>query len=422
MAHPSPEPAEDDVGNLCNVAIETLLILSSLSLPALAIAVVYYEDEISRGVGTAFPYVFALVVGRAVKLFAAWRLEQGISLGVLEQIIGSSTLGGLLTTHSLLRPFNLASLGLFTLWIFSPIGSRVSLGLIEPRDRPVTAAVQYLDTAQQSKFYSEVPEEVPEVIARPIASVYSSSLMTPDAFKNSSMDLWGNVKIPYYSRLPEPIVADASGWTQVSESRDIVYSSFIGIPMSKNNIQGANTTWTMTTTYLELNCFNITKILNIPAYKESDGIIWRRIGDQTSFTVAINGFISPSTSPESSRSVSAFINATNSSSIPPTLLFQSVIWGENPSGITNSTIMATSYCDLSQTYVDAEVLRRTMDCRVTAMRPSESPHAPGSFTVFGFERGFHMFSWLLPLATGENILSKVAQSTATELYISGITS
>ncbi|KAJ5032346.1 uncharacterized protein L3040_008952 [Drepanopeziza brunnea f. sp. 'multigermtubi'] len=151
--------------------------------------------------------------------------------------------------------------------------------------------------------------------------------MTPDAFKNSSTDIWGNVKIPYYSRLPEPIIADASGWTQVSESRDIVYSSFIGIPMSKNNTQGANTTWTMTTTYLELNCFNITKSLYIPAYKESDGTTWRRLGEPTSFTVAINGFISPSKSAESSRSVSAFINATNSSSIPHTLLFQSVYLG-----------------------------------------------------------------------------------------------
>jgi len=54
----------------------------------------------------AFPYIFAFTVGQTVKNFAAWRLQCGVSLGDLEQLMGSTTVGGTITVHALLRPFN----------------------------------------------------------------------------------------------------------------------------------------------------------------------------------------------------------------------------------------------------------------------------------------------------------------------------
>ncbi|KAH7364062.1 hypothetical protein BKA65DRAFT_572211, partial [Rhexocercosporidium sp. MPI-PUGE-AT-0058] len=378
----------------------------SLPLLALAIAVVRYKDklvidsewdvfkQIINSVGTAFPYVFGIVVGRAMKLFGAWRLEHGVSLGVLEQIMGSSTLGSALTTHTLLRPINWATLGLFALWMFSPIGSRVSLGLIEPKYQPVLSntTVRYLDMTQASKFYSEAAEDQVEIIAGPINALYASSLMAPETAKMSSMDQWGNIKIPYYDRLNVNLTANSTGWINLSslQPSDIKYSSLLGVPISiPQSSKAGNTTWTMSTTYLSLACNTLTR------------------------------------EPLASHGVSSFTSATNASLIPHTLLFQSPIWTDDLSlNATANLTMATAYCDLSQNYVDVEVLCSDVEsCGVVAIRESDNPHAPKEFTVLGFDFGFKMLSYLLPLATGESVTGgALPQSTATELFLSGTSS
>ena len=51
--------------------------------------------------------------------FAAWRLERGVSLGVLEQLMGSKTVFGTLSTQVILRTFNVAGVVLVLLW--SPV-------------------------------------------------------------------------------------------------------------------------------------------------------------------------------------------------------------------------------------------------------------------------------------------------------------
>ncbi|KAL2072698.1 hypothetical protein VTL71DRAFT_12041 [Oculimacula yallundae] len=428
-----------------NIAIEVFLVAVSLPLLALAIAIVYYKDRIvvdsewtvfkqiinSTKVGTAFPYVFGIVVGRAMKLFGAWRLEKGVSLGILEQIMGSTTLGSTLTTHTLLRPFNFATLGLFTLWIFSPIGSRVSLGLIEPKLQPVVTntTVQYLNSRQASKFYSESPEDQLEIIAGPINALYTSSLMAPDSAKMSSMDQWGNIKIPYFDRINANFTADSTGWISLSDHQagNITYSSLLGIPFSKPiDDKVSNLTWTMSTTYLSLNCHTMTREPLIPlnVKLDTDNTTWSSLSTSPSslFSLAMNGFISPNKTLESSHSISSFMTATNASSIPHTLLFQSPIWTDDLSAnATANLTMAGAYCDLSQQYVDVEVhCSGTQDCGVIAMRESLAPHAPKEFTVLGFDLGFKMLSYLLPLATGESVTGgSLPQSTATELFLSG---
>ncbi|KAL5321075.1 hypothetical protein ACEPPN_011886 [Leptodophora sp. 'Broadleaf-Isolate-01'] len=367
-----------------------------------------------------------------MKLFGAWRLEHGVSLGVLEQIMGSSTLGNTLTTHTLLRPFNWATLGLFTLWIFSPIGSRVSLGLIEPKYQPVVSnsTVRYLDTTQASKFYSEAAEDQVEIIAGPINALYASSLMAPEMSKMSSMDQWGNIKIPYYDRLNSNLTANSTGWISFSgrEPGDITYSSLLGVPISKpQGSLSANTTWAMSATYLSLDCYTMTREPLVPLNTDLDNTTWHSLSTSSSmlFSLAMNGFISPNKTLESSHSISSFVSATNASSIPHTILFQSPIWTDDLSlNATANLKMATAYCDLNQQYVDVEVLCSDgQHCGAVAMRKSVVPHAPEEFTVLGFDFGFKMLSYLLPLATGESVTGGVLpQSTATELYLSGTSS
>ncbi|KAH7417436.1 hypothetical protein BKA64DRAFT_300674 [Cadophora sp. MPI-SDFR-AT-0126] len=456
-----PQTLRKSTSEIClNVAIEIFLVLISLPLLALAIAVTYYKDrkvvdsewnlfkQIINSIGTAFPYIFGLIVGRSIKLFASYRLSHGVTLLHLEQITNSSTFGSTLNTHILLHPFNYITISLFTLWIFSPIGSRVSLGLIEPKFTPVISntTVRYLDTTQATKFYSEQPEDLVEIIAGPINALYASSLMGPETAKMSSMDQWGNIKIPYLDRLSRNLTANSTGWVSLSDLDlgEINYSSLLGIPVSKPLSPGqgksadvANKTWTMSTTYLSLSCDTMARgslvPLNTPiSNNENKNITWhsRSTNPSQLFSFAVDGFISPNTSLESSHSISSFLSATNASSIPHTLLFQSPIWTDDLSlNATANLTFASAYCRLSQQYVDVEVHctgsgagtgTGNQNCGVTAMREALTPHAPSEFTVLGFSFAFSMLSYLLPLSTGESVTGGVLpQSTATELFLSG---
>ena len=307
------------------------------------------------------------------------------------------------------------------------------------------STVRYLDTTQATKFYSEKPEDLVEVIAGPINALYASSLMGPETAKLASMDQWGNIKIPYFDRLSKNLTVNSKGWISLSGLKpgEIIYSSLLGVPVSQSLGRGideepkvANTTWTMSTTYLSLFCDTKSREplipLNTPISNGENNRTWHSRSTFSSqlFSIAVDGFISPNSTLESSHSISAFTNATNASSFPHTLRFQAPIWTEDISlNATANLTFASAYCSFSQQYVDVEVQcsgtgsttgTGNQDCGVTAIRESLVTHAPPEVTVLGFEFAFSMLSYLLPLATGESVTGGVLpQSTATELFLSG---
>lgn len=100
------------------------------------------------------------------------------------------------------------------------------------------------------------------------------------------------------------------------------------------NIPGTgNTTFISTTTYLDLDCYNITQGSPIPIGVPENGATWSGTKTQRNgtFFVAIDGYIANATF-LASNSVAAFVNATNSSSVPHTLLFQSTNFDADGTG------------------------------------------------------------------------------------------
>ena len=370
----------------------------------------------------AFPYVFAFTVGQTVKNFAAWRLACGVSLGNLEQIMGSITVGGTITTHVLLRPFNGLAIGLAILWASSPLGNYLlpNLGRETPEAVVSNITIKYLDTAQASFFYN--PNYVPEVSAGGINALYLSSLIASRSAQGLSVDQWGNVKIPYYSRLDANTTANASSWKHPPESGSL-FSALLGIPISGLAAAG-NITFTITTTYLDLDCYNISRGPPIVDGVDENGDTWHfgpsvpslNSSRSQTFFLAMNGLI-----PGESGAVSAYANATNDTAVPPTILFQSIIW-DNVKIPTDSFDVSLVQCRLRQEYVDSAIFCPSSTvgsshCHVTAMRPSSGRHAGAHVTIFGLQYQFQMTSQLLPIATCERSYTFVPESTATELYI-----
>ena len=73
---------------------------------------------------SAWPIVFAAVTAQCFKSWATYKVERGIKLMELEQLVGSNSFGSAMKQPFLLRRLDLLSLFLFAIWCLSPVGSQ----------------------------------------------------------------------------------------------------------------------------------------------------------------------------------------------------------------------------------------------------------------------------------------------------------
>lgn len=104
-------------------------------------------------------------------------------------------------------------------------------------------------------------------------SIYISSILSPSSIKSSSMDLWGNVKIPYLPKLND---LNSDRWIQILDPAP-EYSSLLGIPLG--SMESGNTTLSLESTYIGLDCSNPTNgpevsLLYDPEVPLSNGTFW----------------------------------------------------------------------------------------------------------------------------------------------------
>lgn len=73
---------------------------------------------------SAWPIVFAAVVAQGFKAFATYKVERGIKLMELEQLVGCNSFGNAMKQPFLLRRLDILTIALFSVWCLSPIGSQ----------------------------------------------------------------------------------------------------------------------------------------------------------------------------------------------------------------------------------------------------------------------------------------------------------
>lgn len=356
---------------------------------------------------TLFPLVFSVVIGRAFVKLASWKLERGAALGLLEQLMGSRTVGGAIATQFRLHSLSLVAIGLVFLWLLSPLGSQAVLRILSTTTKSTTTSgsVTYVNTRQPSfsgytQFY--------ETWFSGFASSFSASLLASPDVKNGSMDLWGNVKIPYFSSLSS-ISEDSDGWVQIPQNPSktpIAYSSLFGIPTFGLPI--GNTTFNLESTYIELVCQNIASNvtrdgLNFynPSLISTNGP-FNGAQNITSLTPWAIGYIGPDVTallpPELYSSPKCLDclpdNVTSMTFFPGLLLYQDFEGAENVTSI---------YCTPSQAYVESTIVCAQIEgmqtCAVTAQRLSTLPHMPIELTYLSFSQTFTGIGALLPNST-----------------------
>jgi len=348
-------------------------------------------------------------------MLASWKLERGTTLGSLEQLLASRSLVGALQTMWSLRVLNIMGAVLVALAIISPLGGQSSLQMLRMEDIPTVSQphVAYLNTGKES--YSEFFSGTYYHFAlATMNTMYSSSITAPASVKNSTVDLWGNVKIPYLSRLGSPVEQD--GWQNATLEADFrKYSSLIGIPVSGLSAS-ANMSFTMETSYLDLDCYRVTdeggqntQVKNISSYlnASSSGEYWGTEAGST-FIIAMDGLRE-----RSYRSAwniwEESANKTNLTYPRRTLLFRS-------RAVLNDvgTRLTDAYCRISTVYVEAAVRCTGLLCQVTRMRPSQQPHPHQHLVPFEFSFFFSVFGGEFPLACGK---PPHQTSSLTEFYL-----
>jgi hypothetical protein len=202
--------------------------------------------------------------------------------------MGSLALGSTIITQMLLRRLNILALLLLATWALSPIGSQSSLQILTVGIHPTLSkfTVPYFNCDAQPGFAEADFWNGPSLNA-----LFSSSLMAPASIRNSSMDLWRNVKIPDISRLT--VSANSSGWTNVPTA-NVTYSSVLGIPLSNIPKQG-NTTFLIESSYIALDCYdNVTATTEFYNYTALGEDQFRRLENGTLANDTFYATIGPS--------------------------------------------------------------------------------------------------------------------------------
>ncbi|KAK3503895.1 hypothetical protein B0T13DRAFT_143880 [Neurospora crassa] len=241
----------------------SLLTPSHTVIAALAIQLegqpTYYNEhgenlvEATKLAPTIYPIVFAAVASRFYKILGLWSTtrSQGISIGALEQILGSQSFAG-----SLFRLFSVRShisLGIMILltWALSPLGgqssSRLIFTTIQVSDSKTL--VYYSTTDSESAFSSASGLQVASSATN---SLFTSSLMAAEGQRRSTTDLWARPRIP---RLIDPSNDD---WQIIHQAamQEVDYASLIGIKILGLANYNATTSYSLTAeaTYNDLDC------------------------------------------------------------------------------------------------------------------------------------------------------------------------
>ncbi|KAF5524290.1 hypothetical protein CGCA056_v005299 [Colletotrichum aenigma] len=400
---------------------------------------------------TIFPILFAAVVGRLMAEAARWRLEKGSSVGSLEQLMGSRTVGATLHTMIEFRTVNLLGFGLIFIWAFSPLGGQSILRMLSSRFIPEfsTTDLTYFDTGANNQLNTLPVASTASIVAIAnagvlgyLATVYASFVAQPDSIQVDTMDHWGNVKIPFLDQNAP------NNWTEISHnSQQIQYSSLAGIPLQYSTV--GNVTFAVESSYVHLDCNNITKFpISFPqdymtnitsgfwanSHTYSDNILkapngtWRGVKNHvnntqnlTTWAIALDRFVDPFWADQEVQNarlaeklnttdvqadvrdgLRLFMNETGIEAGEANLLLQIIIPSIKPTRTPETKLEAV--CGVTQRYVESRVNctyvptsgRHT--CAVVAQRPSQQPHAPEAISILSLPHLFYYISKEFPLA------------------------
>lgn len=174
--------------------------------------------------------VYAFIMGRLFFHSARLKLEMGSSLGTLEQLIGSQTVGGAAAIHLKTAAFNPLAVLILALWSFSPLGSQSLLRILHQETPSDAATFVYLNT---QKAYPN------ELLNGSMEDSYIRSLNLDVNIATVPTDPWGHTKIPFLE--PAALnLKDSQSWHELANNQTRSYQHYL---VSRSLINSLETAW-----------------------------------------------------------------------------------------------------------------------------------------------------------------------------------
>ncbi|KAB8253105.1 hypothetical protein BDV35DRAFT_402094 [Aspergillus flavus] len=196
---------------------------------------------------TLFPLAFAAVIGRMNQQLATWKLERGVSVGVLEQLFGSSTFFNTVITQVSVRSIKPLAFILIILWCISPLGSQSILRMLHTKPTTISRPIDITygnDTELSTHTF------IPSTTFTKAEAMYQESLLSPDVVKHSPLDIFGRLKIPLVN------LRDSSDWIEL-DTENTDYSSLTGIVIGGVKDANGETEFTMEAPYYNLHMSSV---------------------------------------------------------------------------------------------------------------------------------------------------------------------
>ncbi|KAJ5918344.1 hypothetical protein N7454_010719 [Penicillium verhagenii] len=339
-----------------------------------------------------FPIVFTAIVGNMLRNYALWRAEHCAPLGLLEQLNGSMSMTGAVTSMLAIGYVRPLTIAILLLWVMSPIGGQSALRMLTLTATSVQGnmSVEYLNIVNASSWFDGSSSTSSTIGV--VDSIYATSLMATKAVQNS------------------PGIHDDQ----------TVYSSLVGLVVG-GIPSDSEAVFSVETSYYDLDCR--TKAQNV-----SKDSLFTEMGKSLLIHNATNLFQPPNSpfSAPDDGGYSFFIDTSYNFSASRQAQPQINLWYGTESNMQDGSPIVTASlynCTLSTIRVEAWISCQNASCAVDRMRRSERDTRPDSITPFndGDINGnsWVSLSWLLiefPISTG---YTHPTQAQATDNYIYG---
>ncbi|KAK0640235.1 hypothetical protein DIS24_g9551 [Lasiodiplodia hormozganensis] len=221
---------------------------------------------------SVFPIVFAAVVAKNLRTISLWQLEKGQGIGVLDQLLGSTSVLSTIITQFQLRAYGPVGISLIFLWIISPLGGQATLRILDLKHKVdnTSISINYPTMNYTTAFDPGYASDSYALSSK--TTFFTAAIMSPASVKNSSVDLWGNVKIPSLEALlltSTDAPADPTSWITVPPNAS--YTSLVGIPLGNvPPLSGASMYVELNTSYWTVACQNLTTQPRFTALRDND--------------------------------------------------------------------------------------------------------------------------------------------------------
>jgi hypothetical protein len=305
--------------------------------------------------------MFAAIMGQFMTVIAAWKLEQSITIGLLEYLLSSRSLGSAFLSLMKLRIFNTWVPLVLSVWCLSPLGGQASLRAVYSDVSSIKSTMEFhhLDNNHTSpiNIYSSSAARFNPAIN----ALFVTALASSNSSKLGSQDMYGNLRLPMLEAITSELATDT--WYDLRDRDVPAHAALLGIPFI-GAPSNANSSFNVQTSYTFCSCSVTVESFDEPRSRWNVSAL-TAVGPNT--TTMTYGQEYPSIGPRlRDINVARQWNDTT----PRVIGLQSLTTGATPQLLTEA------WCNLSTTYIEAQVLCSGGPQNCTTISVRKAPHQP----------------------------------------------